>query len=83
VWFTGFGASSLDFSVRVWTHCDDHPAVRSALGLSIHAALAQAGIEIPFPQQDLHLRSVDRGLFDRLQGKPDPAAGASTDASAP
>ncbi len=83
VWFTGFGASSLDFSVRVWTHFDDHPAVRSALGLSIHAALAQAGIEIPFPQQDLHLRSVERGLFDRLQGKADPAAGASTHTPAP
>jgi len=77
VWFTGFGASSLDFSVRVWTRLDDHPGVRSALGLAIHDALRDAGIEIPFPQQDLHLKSVGRGVFDRLQGKADPPAGGS------
>jgi len=77
VWFTGFGASSLDFSVRVWTRLDDHPGVRSALGLAIHDALRDAGIEIPFPQQDLHLKSVERGVFDRLQGKADPPAGGS------
>jgi potassium-dependent mechanosensitive channel len=83
VWFTGFGASSLDFSVRVWSHFDDHPSVRSALGLGIHTALAQAGIEIPFPQQDLHLKSVERGVFDRLQGKAGPAADASPATPAP
>jgi small-conductance mechanosensitive channel len=83
VLFTGFGASSLDFSVRAWTHFDDHPTVRSAMGLAIHAGLAEAGIEIPFPQQDLHLRSVDRGLFDRLAGKADPAPGESESTTAP
>mgnify|MGYP001764090339 CR=1 FL=1 len=74
VLFTGFGASSLDFSVRAWTRFDDSPVVRSALGLAIHAALRDAGVEIPFPQQDLHLKSVEPGVFDRLQGKADPAA---------
>jgi small-conductance mechanosensitive channel len=81
VLFTGFGASSLDFSVRAWTHFDDHPSVRSALGLAIHDALRDAGIEIPFPQQDLHLRSVEPGLFDRMQAqRPRPPA---ADAAAP
>jgi small-conductance mechanosensitive channel len=83
VMFTGFGASSLDFSVRAWTHFDDHPIVRSALGLGIHAALAEAGIEIPFPQQDLHLRSIERGLFDQLQGKAGPAAGETASTPTP
>lgn len=78
VLFTGFGASSLDFSVRAWTHFDDHPIVRSTLGLAIHDALRDAGVEIPFPQQDLHLKSVDRSLLGRLQGQADPAAGAPT-----
>jgi small-conductance mechanosensitive channel len=32
--------------------------VSSDLRVSINQALAEAGIEIPFPQQDLHLRSV-------------------------
>jgi small-conductance mechanosensitive channel len=68
VLFTGFGASSLDFSVRAWTRFDDYPVVRSGLGLAIHAALADAGIAIPFPQQELHLKSVDRGLVEQLRG---------------
>jgi potassium efflux system protein len=68
VLFTGFGASSLDVSVRAWTRFDDYPAVRSGLGLAIHAALAEAGIAIPFPQQELHLKSVDPGLVEQLRG---------------
>ena len=71
VLFTGFGASSLDFSVRAWASFDDHVFVRSRLALAVHAALKEAGIEIPFPQQDLHLRSVAPGLFDGLQRRAD------------
>jgi potassium-dependent mechanosensitive channel len=71
VLFVGFGASSLDFSVRAWSHFDDYVTVRSALGLGIHAALKEAGIEIPFPQQDLHLKSIAPGLMQRLRPSPD------------
>jgi small-conductance mechanosensitive channel len=67
VLFTGFGASSLDFSVRAWAAFDDHVFVRSRLALAIHAALREAGIEIPFPQQDLHLKSVDADLLDKIR----------------
>lgn len=67
VLFIGFGASSLDFSVRAWTDYDVFMIVRSDLGIAIHDALKQAGIEIPFPQRDLHLRSIEPELFDRLQ----------------
>ena len=55
--FTGFGASSLDFELRAWTR-GDFVAVASDLRVGINQVLAEAGIEIPFPQQDLHLRSV-------------------------
>ena len=66
--FTGFGANSLDFSVRAWTeNFDDAIFVRSALALDIHAALTGAGIEIPFPQRDLHLRSIDPEILSQLQ----------------
>ena len=62
VLFIGMGASSLDFSVRAWTHeYDDWVLVRSDLVTRIHTALVQAGIQIPFPQQDVHLRSVPDG----------------------
>lgn len=29
----------------------------------------EAGVEIPFPQRDLHLRSVDGAALERLSGK--------------
>ena len=59
VLFTGFGASSLDFVMRFWTRDAATAAVaRSDAGVAVAEALTAAGIEIPFPQQDLHLRSV-------------------------
>ncbi|HEY1136795.1 MAG TPA: mechanosensitive ion channel domain-containing protein [Xanthomonadaceae bacterium] len=62
VLFMGLGASALEFSVRAWTHeYDDWVLIRSDLVSRVHAALVGAGIEIPFPQQDLHLRSVPDG----------------------
>ena len=60
--FDGFGASSLDFTLRAWTHdYDNWTVIRSDLVTRIHAALAQAGIEIPFPQQDVRVRSWPQG----------------------
>ncbi len=57
--FVGFGASSLDFAIRAWTNnFSDWVETKSALTLRIHDALKEAGIEIPFPQHDLHLRSI-------------------------
>lgn len=56
--FTAFGESSIDFSLRVWI--DDAwkvPLVRSRLLFDIWYALKADGIEIPFPQRDLHIRS--------------------------
>ncbi|HXV36592.1 MAG TPA: mechanosensitive ion channel domain-containing protein [Myxococcota bacterium] len=59
--FRRHGESSLDFELRVWIgNIDDWLNVESELNTAINRALAAAGIEIPFPQRDLHLRSVDR-----------------------
>ena len=69
VLFSGFGASSLDFAVRGWTHdFDNWPIIRSQLATRLYAALLDAGIEIPFPQQDLHLRSLSDDVARRLRG---------------
>ncbi len=54
--FVGFGNSSLDFQLRVWCRFELGPRVKSELGIALHAALRGAGIEIPFPQQDVHLK---------------------------
>ena len=57
--FSGFGPSSLDFGLRAWTNdFDNWVAIRSALTVRVHDALVEAGISIPFPQHDLHLKSV-------------------------
>ena len=63
VLFMDFGSSSLDFELRVYVqgYSDFHPA-RSELHLAIDSAFRDAGIEIAFPQHDLHLRSVPAGF---------------------
>lgn len=58
-WFTGFGDSSLDFRLHAWI--SDYSlglATQSALRVAIVRQLKEAGIEIPFPQRDIHIRTV-------------------------
>ncbi len=69
VFFNGFGTSSLDFSVRAWTNQhSEWVQTRSDLSVSIYKALAEARIEIAFPQMDLHLRSVAPDVRGMLGG---------------
>jgi hypothetical protein len=54
----GFGDSSLDFELLVWTRDPrDKNRLASDLKFRIVERLRSHGIEIPFPQRDLHLRS--------------------------
>ncbi|MNT96417.1 mechanosensitive channel MscS [compost metagenome] len=74
----GFGASTLDFSLRAWTYDFDRwIEIRSDLLARMYDALRAAGINIPFPQRDLHLRSVSddasRALFAARPPAPDPS----------
>ena len=54
-----FGTSSLDFELLAWI---DHPRfrglIRHDLLRNIYRAFKENGIEIPFPQTDIHLRSM-------------------------
>ena len=56
--FLGFGDSSLDFQLRAWTTPDNCFQVQSDLRFAIRKALTDAGIEIPFPQRDLHIKAA-------------------------
>lgn len=57
--FVGFGDSSLDFELRGWTdRFDGWRQVQSDMSVAISVALREAEIQIPFPQRDLHLRTV-------------------------
>jgi small-conductance mechanosensitive channel len=61
VWLVNFGDSSLDFELVVWLTADavKRPgAVQAAYYWALDDALGKYGIEIPFPQRDLHLRSL-------------------------
>jgi small conductance mechanosensitive channel len=53
------GASSVDWTVRIWSATDDYWAVREEALESIKKRLDIAGIGIPYPQMDVHL---DKGL---------------------
>ncbi len=80
VLFTDFGESSIDFQLRSWI--DDawkHPQVRSELLFAIWDALKAEGIEIPYPQRDLHLR----GGWESVPAPPSPIASASNDPEPP
>lgn len=61
VWMTGFGASGLNFELVVWPTLEavKRPgAMHAAYTWAIAEGLEQAGIEIPFPQMDVRLRSL-------------------------
>ncbi|MBT8479971.1 MAG: mechanosensitive ion channel [Myxococcales bacterium] len=60
--FRGFGESSLDFELRIFMDPSDVLDVPSAVHVAINEALKEAGIKIPFPQRDLHLRGVPEGI---------------------
>lgn len=59
VLFQEFGESSLNFILRVWTRdYTDRPGVlRSELNYAISRKFREHGIEIPFPQRDIHIKS--------------------------
>lgn len=61
VWLVEFGDSSLNFDLVVWLTAEatKRPsAVKAAYNWELETALAKHGLEIPFPQRDLHLRSA-------------------------
>ena len=57
--FVEYADNSINFELLVWINVRRTPRrkVRSNLYFVIFEALAKAGIEIPFPQRDLHIRS--------------------------
>ncbi|MCK5781767.1 MAG: mechanosensitive ion channel [Flavobacteriales bacterium] len=66
VFFNEMNSSSLDFRMLFWTlNFDDWIRIKSDITFSVFEALSEAGIEIPFPQQDLHLRTVDSEILEK------------------
>lgn len=58
----GFGDSSVDLEIRIWIRdpmsgCSN---VKSEVLLGVWNKFHEHGIEIPYPQRDLHLRSISK-----------------------
>jgi len=57
--FLGFGENALNFELTFWAPQSIWFELKSEIGLTVFRSLRKAGIEIPFPQRDLHLRNLD------------------------
>lgn len=63
VLFMTFGDSSLNFELRAFIkNIDERLQVLSDFNFAIDAAFREHGIEIPFPQRDLHVRSWQKPM---------------------
>jgi potassium-dependent mechanosensitive channel len=65
--FVAFGDSSLDFELRIWIReIRLRLEVRSVVLTEVERLLTEHGIEIPFPQRDLHIRSVSPAAAESM-----------------
>ena len=71
-----FNASSVDLRLLFWSHIDTWVSVKSEVMIKIFDAFREHNIRIPFPQQDVHIKSIDNNLIakesnvDRNQQEP-------------
>jgi potassium efflux system protein len=70
VLFKELGDSSLNFRMLFWTReYDQWIRIKSDVLFQVFDDLKAAGIEIPFPQNDLHLRSIDEKINFTVSSK--------------
>jgi small-conductance mechanosensitive channel len=61
VWLSEFGSSSLNFELVIWLNPEatkKPAAVTAAYNWALHSALEAHGITVPFPQRDLHVKTL-------------------------
>ncbi len=56
--FSEFGDSSLNFKLRFWVHYEVGLKAKSDVSIAIYNMFTKHGIEIPFPQRDVHLKDI-------------------------
>ena len=54
--FSDFGDSSVDLLVCIWMRVEDKIALTARVRETIYETLTHNGVEIPFPQCDVHMR---------------------------
>jgi potassium efflux system protein len=62
VLFVDFADSSLTFKLRVWTTLKDRWVTDSDIRYEIDRLFKERKIELPFPQRDIHVRSIETKL---------------------
>jgi small-conductance mechanosensitive channel len=70
IFFEGFGNNSLDFSIRPWCWVHEINAQTGMISdyyFALFRKFKEAGIAIPFPQTDLHLKSISPEVLATLQ----------------
>jgi len=70
IFFEGFGNNSLDFSIRPWCWMNQINAQTGMISdyyFVLFRKFKAAGINIPFPQTDLHLKSISPEVLAILQ----------------
>ncbi len=55
---TELGNSSINLQLRAWVKKEDYGVVKTELIKKIYEEFSKAGIEIPFPQLDIHIRDM-------------------------
>jgi potassium efflux system protein len=80
VFFKEFGDSALNFEIQFWVMQESNTTkVKSEVALEVMRLLSEAGLEIPFPQRDLHLRGVDPTAAGLLTGNGAKSVSAEND----
>ena len=64
-----FGDSSINFDLRFWINdpANGISNVRSDVMMAIWEMLQKTGVEVPFPQRDLHIKSAPVGLHVEIE----------------
>ena len=79
VFCVGLGDSSIDFEVWVYVKdLMDIMPLSDEIHASITSALTDAAIEIPFPQRDIHVRTLAGGTKHRAKGTSKSVSGRHT-----
>ena len=76
------GASSVDFIVRPWTKTVDYWTVYWDLTRQVKEAFDAAGVSIPYPQQDLHIKDL-AAITTRVETQQAPPTKPSAPSTAP
>jgi len=71
--FLDHGDSALIFRLRFWTHVEQYWSTTTDVRFELDRRFRELGIEIAFPQRDLHIRSADPSLFAKAPASGSPA----------